>query len=357
MGGPRISETIVDCIGQSPLVRISTKINTGNADVVAKVEFTNPGLSVKDRIAKSMIEDAEQKGIIQKGVTTIIDITSGNSGIAYGMVAAAKGYKAVQIIPEPYSVERRALMMAMGVEVVVTKKEDGIPGAVKVYQEQLDKYGDKGWAPRQFDNPANLAAHFKGTGPEIWEQCGGKIDVLVARMGTGGTLSGCTRFLRSKNLNFICIGVDPMESSLFNGDKPGPDGIQGISPPFIPKNAQVVLIDEIIRCPTAMALQTSQELALKDGIGCGISAGANVWVACQISKRPEMQGRKRIATILPSAAERYFSTPLYQDILEKAKQLPLATFDPNTPATAITMTTLQTLKENGTEFRPGFHVT
>ena len=221
MGGATIAPTIVDCIGQTPLVRISNKINVGGADVVAKVEFSNPGLSVKDRIARSMIEDAEAKGIITIGETTIVDITSGNTGVAIGVVAASKGYKAIQIIPEPYSVERRALMMALGVDVVVTKKEDGIPGALKVYQETLDRLGDKGWAPRQFDNPANIQAHLQHTGPEIWEQCGGKIDVLVAGMGTGGTLSGCTRFLRSKNPDFVCIGVEPMEVSLLSGDKPG----------------------------------------------------------------------------------------------------------------------------------------
>ena len=357
MGGPRIAPNIVDCIGQTPLVKISNKINVdGNAEVVAKVEYTNPALSVKDRIAKSMIEDAERRGIITKGETTIIDVTSGNTGIAYGMVAASKGYKAIQIIPEPYSIERRALMMALGVDVIIAKKEAGFPGAIKVYQELLDKHGSKGWAPRQFDNPANIDAHLKGTGPEIYEQCGGKIDVLVAGMGTGGTLSGCTRYLRSKNPEFICVGVEPMEVSLLSGDKPCPHGIQGISPPFIPGNAQVELIDEIIRCPTKEAMQTSKDLALKDGIAVGISAGANVWAACQLAKRPGMTG-KRIVTFLPSAAERYFSTPLYADLMEQAKGLTLATFDPNTKADAVPMTNLATLKENGTQFRPGFHVT
>jgi cysteine synthase A len=355
MGCARIDPDISKSIGQTNLVRINKLFMPRHAEVVAKVEFTNPGLSVKDRIAKSIIEDAEEKGLITKGETFIVDVTSGNTGIAYGVVAAAKGYKAIQIIPEPYSVERRALMMALGVEVIVTKKADGIPGAIRVYQETLDRLGEKGWAPRQFDNPANIAAHFNHTGPEIWEQCGGKIDVLVAGTGTGGTLSGVTKFLRSKNPNFLCIGVEPMEQSLFNGDKPGPHGIQGISPPFLPDNVQVELIDEVVRCATADALQTSRDLAQQEGIACGISAGANVWAACQVAQRPEMAG-KRIVTILPSAAERYFSTALYQDVLAEAKALPLATFNPDTPVSGINMNTLASIKEKGTNFRPGFHV-
>jgi cysteine synthase A len=359
MGSPRIDADISQCIGQTNLVRINKLFggaSTRQAEVVAKVEFMNPGVSVKDRIALGMIEDAERKGLIEKGKTKIVDLTSGNTGIAYGVVAAAKGYKVVQVIPEPYSVERRALMMALGVEIVVTKKEDGIMGAMKVYQEILDKLGDEGWAPRQFDNPVNIQCHVEHTGPEIWEQCDGKIDALVAGMGTGGTLSGVTQYLRSKNPNFLCVGVEAMEQSLFNGDPPGPHGIQGISPPFLPDNIQAELIDEIIRCPTKEALATSRALAKEEGIACGISAGANVWAACQLAQRPEMAG-KRIVTILPSAAERYFSTALYADIMEQAKNVPLATFNPETSVEGVKMHTLASLKEDGLKFRDGFHVT
>lgn len=303
-----------------------------------------------------MIEVAEKEGKIQPGVHTIVDITSGNTGIAYGMVAAAKGYQAIQIIPEPYSVERRALMMAFGVDVVVTKKEDGIPGAIKVYKETLDRLGDKGFAPRQFDNPANLKAHMEHTGPEIWEQTGGQIDCIVTGMGTGGTISGVTKCLRSKNPNFKAIAVEPMESSLLNGDKPSPHGIQGISPPFLPTNACVDELDEVIRCPTAEAMATAKQLAQKEGIACGISAGANVWSALQVAKRPEMKG-KRIVTFLCSQAERYFSTPLYQGLTEEAKTLPLATFDPETNTEGmIDLHSLESHKAAGTVFRPGFKV-
>jgi cysteine synthase A len=355
MGCPRIDPDISQCIGQTKLVRIN-KINAPlQGEVVAKLEFLNPGLSVKDRIARSMIEDAEAKGLITPGVTTIVDVTSGNTGIAYGVVAAAKGYKAILIIPEPYSVERRAMMMALGVEVIVSKKEDSIPGAIKVYQETLDRLGDKGWAPGQFGNPANIAAHTEHTGPEIWEQCGGKVDAFVAGMGTGGTLTGVTQYLRSKNPNLLCIAVEPMEQSLLNGDGPAPHGVQGVSPPFLPDNVQVDLIDEVIRCPTAEAFKTAKELATLEGIACGISAGLNVWAACQLAKRPEMAG-KRIVTVLPSAAERYFSTPLYADLVAEAKALPLATFHAETPTDGIAMNTLASLKEKGVKLRPGFHV-
>lgn len=379
MGSPHIDGTIVDCIGHTRLVRIRcdrlfpslllpqsssgsspsplpAAENRSFADVVAKVEFTNPGLSVKDRIAREMIEAAEADGKIQPGVHTIVDITSGNTGIAYGMVAASRGYRAVQIIPESYSVERRALMMALGVRVVVTKKEDGILGAIKVYNETLVALGDAAYAPRQFDNPANLRAHVEHTGPEIWEQCGGRVDAIVAGMGTGGTLSGVTRFLRSRNPAFLCIAVEPTEQSLLNGDAPGPHGIQGISPSFLPTNARVEEIDEVIRCPTSEAMATARRLAREEGIAVGISAGANVWAACQVAARPEMAG-KRIVTILPSAAERYLSTALYESLLEDARNLPMATFDPATPATGIDMYTLESHQKGGTVFRPGFKVT
>ncbi|KAL3912500.1 MAG: hypothetical protein SGARI_001125 [Bacillariaceae sp.] len=356
MGAPRIDDNIVSCIGQTNLVRIN-KLEKDDrvAEVVAKVEFTNPALSVKDRIGREMLEVAEKEGKLKPGVHTIVDITSGNTGISYGMVAAAKGYKAIQIIPEPFSTERRALMMAFGVEVVVTKKEDGMPGAIKVYKETLDKLGDKAFAPRQFDNPANLKAHIEHTGPEIWEQTGGNIDCIVTGMGTGGTISGVTKFLRSKNPNFKAIAVEPMESSHLNGDKPAPHGIQGITPPFLPSNACVDELDEVIRCPTAEAMAMAKKLAQEEGIACGISAGANVWSALQVAKRPEMKG-KRIVTFLCSAAERYFSTPLYAELMAEARALPLATFNPDTPIDGIDMHTLESHKAAGTVFRPGFHV-
>ena len=272
MGCPMIAPDISDCIGQTKLVRVNkigrlpdennnTETPSFYGEVVAKVEFTNPGLSVKDRIAQSMILDAEQKGTLKPGMT-VVDVTSGNTGIALAMVAAARGYPCIQIIPEPYSVERRAMMMALGAQVVVTPKEAGIPGTLKKYVQILNELGVKAWAPRQFDNPANLMAHTEHTGPEIWEQCQGKVDVLVAAYGTGGTLSGCAQYLRSKNPNLMVVCVEPMEQSLLNGDPPGPHGIQGIVPPFVPDNVKVEVIDEVVRCPTASAMKTARDLGI-----------------------------------------------------------------------------------------------
>lgn len=290
LGVARIDSDITGCINQTPIVKIRAA-NAGEgsgaaAEVVAKVEFLSPGFSVKDRIALSMVEDAEMKGLIKPGETTVIDITSGNTGVGLGVVCAAKGYKCLQIIPEPFSVERRALMMALGVEVVVTPMAAGIGGALKKYCELLQSYGDNGWSTRQFDNFANIEAHLRHTGPEIWEQCGGKIDAIVAGYGTGGTISGVTSFLRQKNPSFKAICVEPMESSLLNGDNPGPHGIQGLAPPFVPDNVKVELVDEVIRCPTAEALNMARALAQNEGILCGISAGANVWAALQVAKAP-----------------------------------------------------------------------
>jgi len=296
---------------------------------------------------------------VRSGVHTIVDITSGNTGVGWGVVAASKGYDVVQVIPEPYSVERRALMMALGVTVKVSKKSEGFKGALKVHQETLEELGpDRSWTPNQFGNLANVQAHFEHTGPEIWEQCGGSVDAIVAGYGTGGTLTGISSFLRTKNPSFKCYAVEAMENSMLNGDKPGPHGIQGISPTFIPTNLKVEGVDEVIRCPTKEAIKTSRKLAKKEGIAVGISAGANVWAACQIARRPEMKG-KRIVTILPSAAERYMSTNLYQELLEDAKGLPITEFDPETKVSAAMKASLHTLKshkEKGTVFREGFRV-
>jgi len=364
MGVPRVASDISDCIAQTKLVRISNPFSSseegsggsGAGEVVAKLEYLNPGLSVKDRIGLQMVRDAQDAGVIVPGQHTVVDITSGNTGIGIGVVCAAMGYKCVQIIPEPYSVERRALMMALGVDVVVTAKEAGIGGALKKYNEILINLGDKGWSTRQFDNPSNIKAHFERTGPEIWEQCCGEIDAIVAGYGTGGTISGATEYLRSKNPDFKCYCVEPMEQSHLNGDPPGPHGIQGLSPPFVPDNARVELFDEVIRVSTADSLQTSRELAKTDGLLVGISAGANVWAARQIANRPEMKG-KRIVTILPSSAERYFSTPLYSALLDEAKNLPMSPIDDSVPMPDnIHLNTLESMKQENRQFRPGFKV-
>lgn len=357
MGAPRIDNDITGCIGQTKLVRINNTQKEGRVgEVVAKLEYTNPCLSIKDRITIQMLDDAEAKGEIRPGETVIIDITSGNTGIGWGMVAAARGYKTIQIMPEGYSVERRVLMMALGVELIVTSKEDGIDGALCKYNELLSKHGSKGWTPDQMASSANPKAHYLHTGPEIWEQTGGKVDVVVACYGTGGTISGVTNYLREMNPDLVCITVEPKEQSILNGDLAGCHGIQGTAPPFVPENVNVSLIDEVIRCSTDDALNTARDLAQLDGILCGISAGANVWAACQVAKRPEMAG-KRIVTVLPSAAERYFSTPLYKPLMEKAQNIEFATIDKKYGQEGINLRTLDSIKEAGTSFRPNFHIT
>ena len=314
----------------------------------------SPGGSVKDRIALSMIQDAESRHLIQRGKTTIVDLTSGNTGIGLGVVCASLGYKCVLIMPEPFSIERRALMTAMGVDVIVTPASAGFEVGAQEYLQVLKELGPQGWSPRQFDNPANLVAHVEHTGPEIWEQCDGRIDAIVYAYGTGGTVSGTTQFLRSKNSTFVAIAVEPTESSLLNGDTPGPHGIQGISPPFVPENVKTELLDQVIRVGTSQAMETSRMLARTKGILCGISAGANVCAALQVAARPEMVG-KRIVTVLPSGAERYLSTALYGDLMDQAKNLEMATIDETVVVEGIGMRNRQSLEAAGL-IKPGFQV-
>jgi cysteine synthase A len=352
-GPPRVASNVTECIHETPLVEICPASDT-SAQVVAKLEYLSPGGSIKDRIALHMVEDAERRGIIRPGRTTVVDLTSGNTGIGLGVVCASKGYSCIQIMPEPMSLERRALMLAMGVDLIITPKESGIAGALKKYFEVLHSLGEAGWSPRQFDNPVNIAAHVAHTGPEIWEQCDGRIDAIVAAYGTGGTISGVTQFLRGKNPNFLAITVEPMEGSNLNGDAPAPHGIQGISPPFICDNVKTELLDQVVRVNTEQALDTSRSLARTHGILCGISAGANVCAALQVASRPEMAG-KRIVTVLPSAAERYLSTPLYAGLMEDAKSLELCVIDDSIEISGIGMNTRQTLNEAG-KIRSGFKV-
>jgi cysteine synthase A len=344
---------VTECFHETPLVEICPASDT-TAQVVAKLEYLSPGGSIKDRIALNMMEDAERRGIIHPGRTTVVDLTSGNTGIGLGVVCASKGYTCIQVMPEPMSVERRALMLAMGVDLIITPKEAGINGALKKYFEVLRSLGEDGWSPRQFDNPANIAAHVAHTGPEIWEQCDGRVDAIVAAYGTGGTVSGVTQFLRDKNPNFLAITVEPMESSNLSGDAPAPHGIQGISPPFLPDNVKTELLDQVVRVSTEQALDTSRGLARTHGILCGISAGANVCAALQVASRPEMAG-KRIVTVLPSAAERYLSTPLYADLMEDAKNLKMSSIDDSIEVKGVRMNTRQSLDEAG-KIRQGFKV-
>jgi cysteine synthase len=350
---PFVAANVTECIHGTPLVEICPASET-SAQVVAKLEYLSPGGSVKDRIALSMIQDAETRNLIQRGKTTVVDLTSGNTGIGLGVVCASLGYKCIQIMPEPYSIERRAIMMATGVHVIVTPASAGLAGALKKYLQVLRELGSDGWSPRQFDNPANLVAHVEHTGPEIWEQCDGRVDAVVAAYGTGGTVSGTTQYLRSKNPAFVAIAVEPTESSLLNGDPPGPHGIQGISPPFVAENVKTELLDQVVRVSTSQAMETSRTLARTHGILCGISAGANVCAALQVASRPDMAG-KRIVTVLPSGAERYLSTALYADLMEQATNLELASIDESVVVEGIGMRNRPSLEAAGL-IRPGFQV-
>lgn len=302
-----IASSFLQTIGKTPLVRLSRLSDGLNAEILIKCEFRNPLFSVKDRVASAIIDAAERAGTLRPG-SVIIEPTSGNTGIALAAIAAAKGYACVLVMPESMSLERRTLLRMLGAEVVITPKALGMQGAIEYAENQLRTLPNA-FGPRQFENPANPAAHYAGTGPEIWDACDGKIDAFIAGIGTGGTFSGTMKFLKEKNPNIRGIAVEPAESAVLSGNAPGAHGIQGIGAGFIPKNLDRTLIDEIVPVKTDDALETARALSRQEGLPCGISSGANTWVALQLAKRPEFAG-KRIVTIAASATERYLSTPL-----------------------------------------------
>jgi len=298
-------------IGDTPMIRINRLVPRGQATVFAKCEFFQPLNSVKDRIGAAMIEAGERDGKVTKN-THIVEPTSGNTGIALAFVCAAKGYRLTLTMPESMSVERRALLRAMGAELVLTPATEGMKGAIARAQAIVDE--DKNaWMPQQFDNPANPAIHEKTTGPEIWEDSGHKIDAIVAGVGTGGTITGVGRFIKPKNPNFKCIAVEPVDSPVISGGKPGPHKIQGIGAGFIPKNLDMSLVDETITVSNEEAFQWARRLAKEEGIMAGISSGANMCAAAKVAARPEYAG-KRIVTIMASLGERYLSTPLFEGL-------------------------------------------
>jgi len=298
-------------IGDTPMIRINRLVPRGQATVFAKCEFFQPLNSVKDRIGAAMIEAGERNGKVTKN-THIVEPTSGNTGIALAFVCAAKGYRLTLTMPESMSVERRALLRAMGAELVLTPASEGMKGAIARAQAIVDE--DKNaWMPQQFDNPANPAIHEKTTGLEIWEDSGHNIDAIVAGVGTGGTITGVGRSIKPKNSNFKCIAVEPVDSPVISGGKPGPHKIQGIGAGFIPKNLDMSLVDEVITVSNEEAFQWARRLAKEEGIMAGISSGANMCAAAKIAARPEYAG-KRIVTIMASLGERYLSTPLFEGL-------------------------------------------
>ena len=306
----KIAKQITELIGRTPLVELAkvSKQNGLDTPIIAKVEFFNPGGSVKDRIAFAMIEDAEKKGILKPGAT-IIEPTSGNTGVGLALVSAVKGYKLILTMPETMSVERRNLVKAYGAEVRLTPGQDGMPGAIRAAEELRDSIPNA-VILEQFENPANPQRHYDTTGVEIWEDTDGQVDIFVAGVGTGGTISGIGKRLKEKNPNIRIIAVEPASSPVLNGGKSGPHKIQGIGAGFIPNTYNAQVIDEVFDVDNDDAIRTGRLLAQQEGLLVGISSGAAVFAAIQIAKRSENKGKK-IVVLLPDTGERYLTTVLY----------------------------------------------
>ncbi len=307
-----IAKKITDLIGNTPLIELGnySKANDVKANLVAKLEYFNPAGSIKDRIAKAMVDDAEQRGLLQPG-GTIIEPTSGNTGIGLASVAAARGYKLIITMPETMSVERRTLLKAYGAELVLTEGSKGMKGAI-AKAEELAKEIPNSFIPAQFDNPANPAIHKATTGPEIWNDTDGKVDIFVAGVGTGGTITGVGEFLKSKNPDIKVIAVEPGASPVLSKGTSGSHKIQGIGAGFIPAALNTSIYDEVITVDNDDAFAVGKELAKEEGFLVGISSGAAVWAATQVAKRPENEG-KTIVVILPDTGDRYLSTPLFTE--------------------------------------------
>ena len=307
----KIANALTDLVGNTPLLNLAKYSNAENvpATIIGKLEYFNPAGSVKDRIALAMVEAAEAAGTLKAG-GTIIEPTSGNTGVGIAMVAAAKGYKAVLTMPDSMSLERRNLLKALGAKLVLTPGADGMKGAVDK-AVALNKETPNSVILQQFENPANPAIHEKTTAEEIWRDTDGKIDIFVAGVGTGGTVSGTGAGLKKHNPDIKVVAVEPETSPVLSGGKPGPHKIQGIGANFIPKNYNADIVDEVVQVPNDAAILTSRKLAKNEGLLVGISAGAAVWAATQLARRPENTG-KRIVALLPDTGERYLSTVLYQ---------------------------------------------
>lgn len=303
----RVANSVYDLIGNTPVVKLNRLVNEDSAEVYVKLEYMNPGSSVKDRIALAMIEDAEEKGLLKEG-DTLIEPTSGNTGIGLAMVAAAKGIKAILVMPDTMSSERRNLLRAYGAELVLTPGAEGMKGAIKKAEELAEEHGY--FMPQQFNNPANAEVHRRTTGKEIAEQFGDGLDAFIAGIGTGGTITGAGEVLKEKNPSIKIFAVEPTDSPVLSGGKPGPHKIQGIGAGFVPKILNTEIYDEIITVKNEEAFEFARKAAREEGILGGISSGAAIYAALQVAKK--LGKGKKVLAVLPSNGERYLSTPLYQ---------------------------------------------
>ena len=308
----KIFQSLTDLIGRTPLLRLNNyeAVSGAKAAIIAKLEYFNPGGSVKDRIAKAMIEDAEEKGLLNSD-SVIIEPTSGNTGIGLSSVAAARGYRVILTMPETMSVERRNLLKALGAELVLTEGAKGMKGAIAKAEELAAEISNS-FIPGQFENPANPVVHMATTGPEIWEDTDGKVDIFVSGIGTGGTISGVGEYLKSQNPNVKVIAVEPNDSPILSAGTAGPHKIQGIGAGFIPDTLNTKIYDEIITVTNEDAFASGRAIAKSEGVLVGISSGAALWAATELAKRPENEG-ENIVVILPDTGERYLSTALYAD--------------------------------------------